>query len=1212
MSSQFGANDWLVDEIYEKFLQDRNSVDPAWWEFFADYTPKGSQAVAATATAQPATPTQPATATPVAAPAPVTIPMPVTPAPAVAAVAAAPEPPEKPTPTVLKGAPARTVTNMEASLGVPTATSVRAVPATLLVDNRIVINEHLARNQGGKVSFTHLIAYALVKALRTMPDMNVTYSLEDGKPAMTRHTAINLGIAIDLVKADGTRQLMVPCIRHTESMDFAQFVTAYEDIVRKTRNNKLTVDDFAGTTVSLTNPGGIGTVHSVPRLMNGQAAIIGVGALEYPAEFQGSAESALIERGVGKVTTLTSTYDHRVIQGAQSGEFLRLVHQYLIGAEGFYDEVFAALRVPYAPIRWSTDVVTTHDSDVDKTARVMELIHAFRSRGHLLADIDPLEYRQRTSPETEIETHGLTMWDLDREFAVGGFAGKTFMTLRDVLKVLRNAYCRTVAVEYMHITDRDQRAWFQGRLEAPSEKIARDEQIRILHKLNEAEAFESFLHTKFVGQKRFSLEGGESVIPLLDAVLDRAAELGLEEVCIGMPHRGRLNVLANIAGKSYAQIFREFEGHYGEESVQGSGDVKYHLGTSGTFTSHSGQTTKVYLAANPSHLETVDPVLEGIVRGKLDVEGTAGKYGVLPILMHGDAAFAGQGVVFETMQMSQIQGYRVGGTIHVVVNNQIGFTTSPQYSRTSQYCTDVARVVQAPVFHVNGDDPEAVVRVARLAFDYREAFNRDVVIDMVCYRRRGHNEADDPSLTQPLMYELVDQKRSVRKVYTEQLVGRGDITIEEAEQALKHFQQHMEGILGEVRSDEHDDQFSQITAAIMSEGEVKLHPQAPAIDVPTGISLEVVNRVVRSQLDMPEGFHVHPRLQPQLTRRAEMIERDEIDWGMGEALAIGSLLTEGTSVRLAGQDSRRGTFGHRHAVIVDKESGRWYKPLKRCYEQGSRLFVYDSLLSEYAAMGYEYGYSVARPDALTMWEGQFGDFANGAQTVIDEYIAAGEQKWGQKSSVVLLLPHGYEGQGPDHSSARVERYLQLCAQDNMTVAMPSTPASYFHLLRWQIHGPRTRPLVIFTPKSLLRAKAAASKTSDFTSGSFRAVINDEVVNPADVKKVLLCAGKVYYELAAEREKRGAWDTAIVRLERFYPVAQALLPEALARFPKAELRWVQEEPANQGAWPFLADVYAEILDRKLRRASRPTSSSPAVGSHHRHEVEQAALLEAAFA
>lgn len=1211
MSGEFGPNEWLVDEIYEQFLQDRSKVDPAWWDFFADYTPKNSHVV----TSAPAP-------TPVITPMPAAVAHPVSTnipsdhqAPGTAREMTAPKQTVNTAavePTPLKGPAARVVTNMEASIAVPTATSVRAVPATLLADNRIVINNHLARNRGGKVSFTHLIAYAIVRSLRDIPSMNHTYVEVDGKPAVMENTAINLGIAIDIAKSDGTRQLLVPCIKNAEQMDFGQFWLAYEDVVRRARSGKLTADDFAGTTVSLTNPGGIGTVHSVPRLMAGQAAIIGVGALEYPAEFQGAAESSLIERGIGKITTLTSTYDHRVIQGALSGEFLRRIHQYLIGTDGFYEEVFAALRIPYTPIRWAEDVVVRHDSDVDKTTRVHQLIRAYRSRGHLLADIDPLEYQQRTNPDLEIETYGLTMWDLDREFAVGGFAGETFMTLRDILSVLRNAYCRTVAVEYMHINDREQRAWFQERIERPFEKIDRDEQLRILRKLNEAEAFENFLHTKFVGQKRFSLEGGESVIPLLDAVLDNAADEGLDEVCIGMPHRGRLNVLANIAGKSYAQIFREFEGHYGEEAVQGSGDVKYHLGTSGVFTGHDGRTTNVYLAANPSHLETVDPVLEGIVRAKLDIDGTRDKFAVLPILLHGDAAFAGQGVVYETLQMSQLQGYRVGGTIHVVVNNQIGFTTAPQYSRTSLNCTDVARVTQAPVLRVNGDDPEAVVRVARLAFDYRQAFHRDVVIDMVCYRRRGHNEADDPSLTQPLMYELVDQKRSVRKLYTEQLVGRGDITVDEAEAALKHFQQYMEGILLETRSEEHEDQFSKITAKVMSEGEIKLHPQAPAIDVPTGISLEIVQRVVASQIEMPEGFSVHPRLQPQLARRADMIERDEIDWGMGEALAIGSLLAEGTSIRLAGQDARRGTFGHRHAVIVDNKTGRWYKPLKRMYEGDSRLFVYDSLLSEYAAMGYEYGYAVARPDALVMWEGQFGDFANGAQTVIDEYISSGEQKWGQKSSVVLLLPHGYEGQGPDHSSARVERYLQLCAQDNMTVAMPSTPASYFHLLRWQVRGPRTRPLVIFTPKSLLRAKAATSKTADFTSGSFRAVLGDDRVNPSDVKKVLLCAGKVYYELAAEREKRGAWDTAIVRLERFYPVAQTLLPAALAPFPNAELRWVQEEPANQGAWSFLADVYGEILDRPLRRISRPTSSSPAVGSHHRHEVEQAALIEAAFA
>jgi 2-oxoglutarate dehydrogenase E1 component len=1205
VSNSFGPNEWLVDEIYEQFLQDKNSVDPAWWEFFADYSPKASAA---------------ALSAPAPAPAPTTTAPTQVPAPAHVPAAARDLPPTHATvtaasvePTVLKGPAARVVTNMEASLSVPTATSVRAVPAKLMIENRIMVNDHLARARGGKVSFTHLIAFAVVRALRDMPSMNATYGVVDDKPAVTQNTSINLGIAIDLTKADGTRQLLVPAIKNAEQMDFAQFWITYEDLVRRARGNKLTADDFTGTTVSLTNPGGLGTVHSVPRLMSGQAAIIGVGALEYPAEFQGASEASLIERAIGKVTTLTSTYDHRVIQGAQSGEFLRRIHQYLTGEDGFYDEIFASLRVPYTPLRWATDIATTRDRDIAKATRVHALIRAYRSRGHLLADVDPLEYHQRGATELDIETHGLTIWDLDREFTVGGFNGRSFMKLRDIISVLRSAYCRTISVEYMYMNDQDRREWFQERLEGGNDKIDRSEQLRILHKLNEAEAFENFLHTKFVGQKRFSLEGGESVIPLLDAILDSACVEDLDEVCIGMPHRGRLNVLANIAGKSYAQIFREFEGHYGEESVQGSGDVKYHLGTKGVYTGHSGDQTNVYLAANPSHLETVDPVLEGIVRAKLDIDGTEGKFNVLPILLHGDAAFAGQGVVYETMQMSQLQGYRVGGTIHVVINNQIGFTTSPQYSRTSTYCTDVARVTQSPVFHVNGDDPEAVVRVARLAFEFRQRFKSDVVIDMVCYRRRGHNEADDPSLTQPLMYDLVDQKRSVRKLYTEQLVGRGDITVEEAEAALKHFQSYMESILGETRAEEYtEDHLSQITATIMREGEVKLHPQAPAIDVPTGISMETVQRVVHSQLEMPEGFTVHPRLAPQLARRAEMIERDEIDWGMGEALAFGSLLTEGTTVRLAGQDARRGTFGHRHAVIVDKQNGRWYKPLKRCYENDSRLYVYDSLLSEYAAMGFEYGYSVARPDALTLWEGQFGDFANGAQTVIDEYISSGEQKWGQKSSVVLLLPHGYEGQGPDHSSARVERYLQLCAQDNMTVAMPSTPASYFHLLRWQVHGPRTRPLVIFTPKSLLRAKAATSRTADFTSGSFRAVLGDDRVNPADVKKVLLCAGKVYYDLAAERERRGAWDTAIVRIERFYPVAQALLPEALAPFPKAELRWVQEEPANQGAWAFLADVYAEILDKPLRRVSRPTSSSPAVGSHHRHEVEQAALIEAAFA
>ncbi len=1209
--SPFGPNDWLVDELYQQYLEDKRQVDPAWWDFFADYNPTDYSALKS-AQVKPATPNVeplpaapvPHSATPQEAPA-ITPTQVASPAPS-APVSAATEA-EK-----LKGPAARVVANMETSLTIPTATSVRAIPAKLMVDNRIVINNHLSRNRGGKVSFTHIIGYAIVRALKDMPDMNVSYTTVEDKPAIIRHSNVGIGLAIDLAKEDGSRQLLVPCIKQADTMDFAGFWASYEDVVRKARTGKLTVEDFQGATISLTNPGTIGTVHSVPRLMQGQGVIIGVGAMEYPAEWQGASEDTLTKNAISKVMTLTSTYDHRVIQGAQSGDFLRRIHEYLLGEGNFYDDIFRSLQIPYEPIRWASDIATSHDDVLDKTARVQEMIHAFRVRGHLLADVDPLEYQQRSHPDLDIANHGLTLWDLDREFATGGFGGKPFAKLRDILGILRDAYCRKVGIEYMHLQDPEQRKWIQNQVERTQDKMDREEQLRVLRKLNEAEAFESFLQTKYVGQKRFSLEGGESAIPLLDQVLIEAAEVGLDEICIGMPHRGRLNVLANIAGKEFSRIFNEFEGNYGEESVQGSGDVKYHLGTSGEFTSPSGKKIGVYLAANPSHLEAVNPVLEGIVRAKQDIIGSAKKYSVLPILIHGDAAFAGQGVVAETLQFSQLPGYQVGGTFHLVINNQVGFTTSPRYSRTSVYSTDVARMIQAPIFHVNGDDPEAVIRVAKLAFDFMQAFHKDVVIDMVCYRRRGHNEADDPSLTQPLMYEIIDQKRSVRKLYTEALVGRGDITVEEAESALKHYQDELEKIFQATKAENAEGHFSSHSAEVVQTGQQTLKPQTPTSAVDTSISRDVIDRVVASQLNMPERFTVHPRLAPQLQRRKEMVETDSIDWGMGEALAIGSLLTEGRSVRLAGQDSRRGTFGHRHAVIVDKKTGWQFKPLKQCYEGNAKLWVYDSLLSEYAAMGFEYGYSVIRPDVLTMWEAQFGDFANGAQTIIDEFIAAGEQKWAQRSRVTLLLPHGYEGQGPDHSSARIERFLQLCAQDNITVAMPTTPASFFHLLRWQVHSPLDRPLVIFTPKSLLRAKYATSKVSDFTSGTFTSIIGDKEMNPADVKTALLCSGKVYYDLVAHREKTGRKDVAIIRLERLYPLPAITLPPELARFENLQtVKWVQEEPANQGAWSFMAMNMPEVIGRPLVGISRPASSSPAVGSHHRHEIEQETLVTQAF-
>ena len=1198
--ASFGPNEWLVEELYESYLVDPNSVDMAWWDFFADFKP-GQVNSAPRAGAHPhPNPPAPVPAAPIVKPSP----LPATPA----AQALSAVPADRTAGdeiAILRGVAGRVVTNMNASLTIPTATGVRAVPAKLLIDNRIVINNHLRRSRGGKVSFTHIIGYALIKALRSMPEMNAHFTIDDEKPAVVNPGSINLGIAIDLAKTDGSRQLLVPSIKHCNNVDFAAFWIAYEDVVRKARSGSLTVDDFAGTTITLTNPGTIGTVHSVPRLMQGQGTIIGVGAMEYPAEFQGASEETLARLAVSKVFTLTSTYDHRIIQGAQSGVFLRLVHQLLLGDDGFYDELFESLKIPYEPIRWMPDVQASKDDDISKTARVQELIHAFRVRGHLMADTNPLEFKQRSHPDLDLSSHSLTLWDLDREVATGGFSGKTFMKLRDILGVLRDSYCRTIGIEYMHIQDPLERRWIQDRVEIPSPHVARDEQLRILRRLNAAEAFEHFLQTKYVGQKRFSLEGGESVIPILDAILSAAADAGLEETCIGMPHRGRLNVLANIAGKSYEQIFREFEGNQDPNSVQGSGDVKYHLGTSGTFTSPTGASTAVYLAANPSHLEAVNPVLEGIVRAKQDRlnQGEMG-FNVLPILLHGDAAFAGQGVVAETLNLSQLRGYGTGGTIHVIINNQVGFTTAPAASRSSVYSTDVARMVQAPIFHVNGDDPEACVRVAHLAFEYRQAFHKDVVIDMVCYRRRGHNEADEPSFTQPMMYKLIDAKRSVRKLYTEALVGRGDISLEEAAMALKDYQSQLEGVFEAT----HD-----VPPPHAGETVANFVDSAEPFNIETAVSQELLAKIAAAQVAVPDGFTVHPKLWPQLERRATSISEGGIDWATGEALALGSLLADGQTVRLSGQDSRRGTFGQRHCVLIDHENGNEWTPLANLSAEQGRFLVYDSLLSEYAAMGFEYGYSVEREDALVIWEAQFGDFADGAQTIIDEFISSSFQKWGQRSSLVLLLPHGYEGQGPDHSSARIERFLALCGEENLTVAQPSTPASYFHLLRAHAKNPERRPMVVFTPKSMLRLKAAASAPADFTDGRFHAVIDDfQAVNRGtEIRRVALCSGKLYYELLAARDAKGASDIALVRVEQFYPMPIAELNTALANYPNAELLWVQDEPANQGAWPFIGLQMREALVRDIRRISRASAASPATGNHQRHEDEQAALIEEAL-
>jgi 2-oxoglutarate decarboxylase len=1264
-ADEFGPNEWLVEEMYQRFLDDPNTVDPAWHEFFADYRPadtSSSTAAADTADDSAGTgsvqevaqrggrPSAPSDAPTAPAPTPVAEPAgptersraadrtaltptsqasgtngstltqkrsaPAGGKPPAGSTSQAARPATRVaadagggTTTPLRGAAGAVVKNMNASLTVPTATSVRAVPAKLLADNRVVINNQLKRTRGGKISFTHLIGYALVKALADFPTMNRHYTEQDGKPVVVQPDHVNLGLAIDLPGKDGQRSLVVVSIKGCETMNFAQFWSAYEAMVHKARAGALAAEDFAGTTLTLTNPGTLGTNHSVPRLMQGQGAIIGVGAMEYPAQFQGASAEKLAEIGVSKIITLTSTYDHRIIQGAESGDFLRRVHALLLGEDEFYDEIFRSVRVPYEPVRWVQDIP---EGAIDKTARVIEVIDAHRTRGHLMADTDPLNYRQRRHPDLDILSHGLTLWDLDREFAVGGFAGKQHMKLRDVLGVLRDAYCRTIGTEYMHIADPEQRAWLQERIEVPHQKPNAAEQKYVLSKLNAAEAFETFLQTKYVGQKRFSLEGGETVIPLLDAVLDKAAEHELDEVVIGMPHRGRLNVLANIVGKPISQIFREFEGNLDPGQAHGSGDVKYHLGAEGKYFRMFGDgETVVSLASNPSHLEAVDPVLEGIVRAKQDLlDKGEGGFTVLPLMLHGDAAFAGQGVVAETLNLAKLRGYRTGGTVHVVVNNQVGFTTAPEHSRSSQYSTDVAKMIDAPVFHVNGDDPEACVWVAKLAVDYRERWHNDVVIDMICYRRRGHNEGDDPSMTQPAMYDIIDAKRSVRKIYTESLIGRGDITVEEAEHALKDFSNQLEHVFNEVRELEK-------TPPAPSPSVEK--EQSVPTDLDTSVSLEVVHRIGDAHVELPEGFIVHQRVKPVLQRRYQMSRDGNVDWAFGELLALGSLAMDGKLVRLSGQDTRRGTFVQRHSVIIDRQTGAEYYPLRSLSEDQERFLPYDSALSEFAAVGFEYGYSVANPEAFVAWEAQFGDFVNGAQSIIDEFISSGEAKWGQMSDVALLLPHGLEGQGPDHSSGRIERFLQLCAEGSMTVALPTEPANYFHLLRRHSMDGVRRPLVVFTPKWMLRAKQVVSPLTDFTSGRFRPVIDDpryrDGAGPAsDVRRVLLCSGKIYYELAAARDKGGVDGIALVRLEQLYPVPDRQLAAVLDRYPNAEdIRWVQEEPANQGAWPFLGLELPEKLPRVvgIRRVSRRRMAAPAPGSSKVHEVEQTALIAEAL-
>src|SRR5712691_6078153 len=833
VTSTYGANIAFIEELYEKYRSDPDSVSASWREFFHDYQPQFEEdlqsAPAPTPEIQPPTPPRP-------------VPVP------------APEPQNA---VPLRGAAGKIAQNMEASLSVPTATSIRTIPVKALEENRRVINNHLTLNGQTKASFTHLVAWAIVKAIKDHPRMNAGFVSQDGQPARIDREDVNLGIAIDVERKDGSRSLLVPNIKRAQTMDFAQFLKAYNDVVRKARSNTLEVSDFEGTTISLTNPGTLGTIASVPRLMQSQGAILATGQIDYPAEYSATDPAVIADLGISKVMTMTSTYDHRIIQGAESGTFLARIHELLLGADNFYDDIYRDLRIPYEPVRWAKDHSRTGEDGRARDARVLQMINAYRVRGHLLADIDPLEYTVRRHPELDPAFYGFTIWDLDREFVCGGLCGRTTAKLRDILDTLRETYCGKIGPEYMHISETVQKKWLQDRMEPTRNHDSLDgaTKRRILMKLNDAEAFEKFLHTKYIGHKRFSLEGAESVIPMLDFLFNAAADQGAVEAVIGMAHRGRLNVLANILGKSYEKIFHEFEGDIDPNTTQGSGDVKYHLGADGLHRTPDGRSLKLTLASNPSHLEAVDPIVEGMVRAKQRLVGDTSRSQVIPLLIHGDAAFAGQGVVAETLNLSQLKGYRTGGTIHLVINNQIGFTTGPESARSTVYATDVAKAVQAPIFHVNGDDPEACIRAMRLAWEFRQQFHKDVVIDMLCYRRYGHNEGDEPSLTQPKMYRSIKEHRSVRKIYTETLLRKGDIDPKEAELWLDGFHNKLQEAFDRTREDKEPPSQER---ALWTDEEITGFQTGPSPD--TAVSREQLETVSRALATMPENFTPHPKL----------------------------------------------------------------------------------------------------------------------------------------------------------------------------------------------------------------------------------------------------------------------------------------------------------------------------------------------------------------
>jgi 2-oxoglutarate dehydrogenase E1 component len=1181
------VNAGYVAELYEQYRRDPSSVEGEWRALFDSGVAGFTPAPAAPAAAEQGNGTG-AQGEP-------------------AAVAGPPIPPGA---TPIKGPAARLAANMTASLGVPTATSFREISTGTLEAMRTALNAQVAPT---KISFTHLIGWAIVRAAGEQPAMTHAYLESDGAAYRLDPGGVNLGLAVDVERPDGSRFLVVPVIRAADGMDFAEYHARYEELVAKARAGKLAPDDVTGATITLTNPGTLGTTASVPRLMPGQGTIVATGAIRAAGE--------------QRLMTLTSTYDHRVIQGAESGSFLGRIDRLLNGNDDFYGDLFAALgasvpakpSVPATPSAQPTPVAVGPDPKA--VAAAVALVRAYRSFGHLAARLDPLGSDPQGDPALDPERLGLTpevMAAIPAELLRIAVPGAT---LAEALPQLQGTYCGSIAYEVEHLASHEEREWLRRVIESGEHRQppAPERQRSLLQQLSAVEGLERFLHRAYLGQKRFSIEGLDVMIPMLDQVLADAAEAGTGRAVIGMAHRGRLNVLAHIVGVSYEAILAEFEaGRAGTDTRAprgGSDDVKYHLGAEGTHATASGREVLVTLSPNPSHLEAVNPVVEGRARAqqtdrsavvvKVDQDGT------LPILIHGDAAFAAQGVVAETFNMARLAGYSTGGTVHLIANNQVGFTTGPDEGRSTVYSSDLAKGFDVPIVHVNADDAEASLAAARLAMMYRQRFHADVVIDLVGYRRYGHNEGDDPAYTQPVMAKKIAEQPTAREQYAAKLVDAGVLSAEEADAIAAAVARDLATRQAAVRKQHAEPQ--------LDRGAEALEPEEAA-EPATAVDADTLRRLNEQLYSWPDGFHVNPKLAKQLQKRRASLDAEDgrLEWAHAEALAFGSLLVEGTPMRLTGQDTVRGTFSQRHQTLWDVQTGEPYTPIHHLAGGAASFELHNSPLSEYAAVGFEYGYAVTAPETLVMWEAQYGDFVNGAEIIIDQFIIAGLAKWRQTSRLTLLLPHGYEGSGPEHSSARLERFLALGAEGNIRVCYPTTPAQYFHLLRRQARHPDLRPLIVMTPKSLLRLPEASSRLADLTAGAFASVLDDPMTadeaRAAAVRRVLICSGKVYYDLIGSEERAAHPELAIVRAERLYPFPTDELGAVLSRYPNVErTSWVQEEPRNMGARKFVLPKIRHLVPFKipLGDISRPERSRPAEGYPAAHAVEQARIVNEAL-